>query len=253
MNQREKLLVVLVALCGFAAAAFWIGLWVEGQFAQRRQNLENARQQVQQKMQKIIASRRDTERLRDYESRSLPRNAESARSSYNKWLLDSVNQHQWEGPSVQATRPRRRGDKHQELMFSVAGKADLQQLTAWMHQFYASGYLHRIRSLSIKPLRNEENETRDLDIRLSVEALALSTAEQENELPSSASQPQQFGDLAAYKTTILSRNLFGPPNQPPRLSSISTQQVELGSSVYFSVRGYDSDKLDKVKIGRAHV
>jgi len=56
----------------------------------------------------------------------------------------------------------------------------------------------------------------------------------------------QLPNRQAYYNTIVGRNLFGPANNPPKLSISGSKDVFLGRPVDLTLKGTDPDPLDKV-------
>ena len=63
----------------------------------------------------------------------------------------------------------------------------------------------------------------------------------ESRWPIRPAVPLAQGELGKYVETIVSRNLFGPANKPPELSSTSKQTGYPGRPLRFQIRGRDPD------------
>ena len=135
--------------------------------------------------------------------RSLPSSAELARSRYQSWLLELVKQAGLKGPTVEGGEPQTSRGLYNVFNFSVGGRGTLDQVTSFLYAFYNTGHLHKIRSLSLRPLQGAEQ----LDLSLSVEALSLRNASRTDELTTVDSETLALPNLGDYQP-LVQRNLF---------------------------------------------
>jgi hypothetical protein len=125
--------------------------------------------------------------------------------------------------------------------FNVTGRAKLDAVVKFLYDFHRVNTLHRISRLTIRPIK----DSKELDLQISVEALALRIAPPDGKLPLEPSPKLADQKLEAFAGPILDRNLFGPANRPPQIAS-ATPSVETNRSADFSVKATDPDSLDKV-------
>ncbi len=95
-----------------------------------------------------------------------------------------------------------------------------------MYEFYSAGFLHQIRKMDVKPVQN----SRELDVNLTIEALSLPTAESKDrlpdKLPKEAGHGLQLAKLSDYRDPIVSRDFFAayvrpaPPSPPRREKTV---------------------------------
>ena len=146
----------------------------------------------------------------EYRVRSLPSDAETGQSRYQKWLLSVMQQNHLTHQSVDPTSSRLIDGVYRQFAFRVQGNAKTPDLIGLLHGFYSKDYLHRIRSLSVRPSR-----TGDFKIEMSVDAIGIVGTP--SDLPEPSNESWQVSEsLAAYQDTILNRNFFEPPNITPR-------------------------------------
>jgi hypothetical protein len=107
--------------------------------------------------------------LTKYESRSLPGNVEIARSLYQAWLVELVEEVRMLNPSVKSGDPVARRGLYHTLLFSVRAHGTLEQLKNVLFAFYQTDLLHQIRALSIASVSKESQ----LELTLTIEALVL--------------------------------------------------------------------------------
>ncbi len=110
--------------------------------------------------------------LAKWESQSLPSDTEAARSLYQAWLVELVEDVRLLNPSVNSSEPSNRKGLYHVISFSVRGRGTLEQLTTLLFAFYQTDLLHQIRSLNISPT-SKQNQ---LDLSISIEALVLRRA-----------------------------------------------------------------------------
>lgn len=165
------------------------------------------RQQLNEQRTAIAKAKQAVQSLDDLQQRALPRDLELARSGYQAWLLAVVKQCKLTAPKVDSGDPVTRSYRGQNLYhaipFSLRGRGNLRQITRLLHDFYKSGNLHKIQTLALTPVGVSDQ----LDIAMSVEALALDGADRDAKLTTLASNRLASDDFAAYRL-IASRNFF---------------------------------------------
>ncbi|MBC8870084.1 MAG: hypothetical protein H8E44_11740 [Planctomycetes bacterium] len=242
-----------------------------------RSPLEEARSKTKRltddikKREKALAKVRDASvQLATWEGQSLPGNMEVARSLYQAWLVELVNDVRLLDPSVNSSEPVGRKGLYHTLGYSVRGRGTLDQLTMFLFAFYQTDLLHQIRSLNITPLAQGSQ----LDLSVTIEALVLDhvaarskdsdqqTAFDEFRLRSGATKdketdsPRVADRLASDKledyAIIAQRNIFGmggggiaDPTDHTYLTSISI--VNNQPEVWLTDR--TTDKVHKVRQG----
>ena len=222
MTQRERFLSMLIGGLLIAAAVWWgMGKY---RSALKLRNNEIAR--LQQQQTKLNEQRRQGEianrQMGEYMVRSLPSNAETARSRYQQWLLAIMGDNNLSERSVDPTSSRAIGGLYRQFAFRVQGKAKTDNLVDLLHAFYSKDYLHRIRDLSIRPSR-----TGDFIVEMAIDAIALNAAPAD--LPEPTSESWQVDkDLAEYRDSILNRNFFAPPNQAPTYAGTPSVEAIVG-------------------------
>ncbi len=82
--------------------------------------------------------------------------------------------------------------------------------------------MHRIRDLSLRPTREG-----DFDVELTIDAIALLSAPDDLPLREETSW-RVASDVNEYRDPILNRNLYKPPNEPPKYSGRPVIEVVVG-------------------------
>jgi len=173
--------------------------------------LEGARRKNQKLREELVARERDFDKFRrvvkeldTLRNRSLPANADVARSLYRAWLLEMVGQVGFTNPNLDSSEPANRKGLYQVLSFNMRGRGTLPQLVKFLFEFYSANHLHQIRSLTISPLQGSDY----LDLQMSIEALLLPKVERKDRLNTQKSDRLASASLDDYQT-ITQRNLFG--------------------------------------------
>lgn len=242
MTKRERtlgiavgaLLVVVGGIFGMQRVMSW--------FDERYDAVASLQTAVEQQKSTINRGSRAERQFREWQARSLPEDQALARSLYLDWLQKRAVSAGLTGLRVSPGPGRQEGKIYQLHTFNVTGDGDLQQLTRFLHDFYSAGYLHRIKSLLVKP---KVGQSKDLDLTLSIEALSLTGTPPSKELADVPGNRLAHQDVAAYIDTVVARNLFGPANKPPQITA-STQTGNPAQPLTFKVPARDPDSEDKL-------
>ena len=214
LQRREQILLMvsggLVALIGLYFLLFAGDSRPDDQLLadQTKFNTEIAK-----KKKDIETGKRDAKRLADWEKWALPADTLVARSLYNDWLRDLVDKKskfQQIVLTAQEASATTRQSQFTRIGFKLGARTNLANLIHFLYRFYSAGYLHQIRSMSIKPDRtNAAKPDSNLVVQFSIEALSLPKAEAKTSLPKEPSHVLQLAKLDDYKP-IVTRNFFGP-------------------------------------------
>ena len=204
MSERRKLL--LPVLLGVIAVAFVGDKVYQGLYAQPLREKRNRQQALSDELHQtkidIKLAEQKLPQLDDFQVRSLPYEIELAISGYRGWLFGVIEEVGLKRTSVDSGQPIRVGKIYDRLTFSVRGSGSLEQVTQFMHRFYSAGHLHKIRSVTFNP-----TATGRVDLSLSVEALALTTATSRDSLTSDSATRLASGEEADY-AIVSRRNVF---------------------------------------------
>lgn len=243
MNQREKKLGIVVGSLLLLVVGYFVygtyGGWVQ----RLRMDIAGLETQISDKDAQVTRGNFAAKRLKDLEARSLPGNAEVARSLYKAWLLDlAETKVKLASPIVTPGGITQRPGGYKTLSFTVSADGTLEQLTRFLSQFYDAGFLHQIRTLRAKP--NPDNPL--LEIHLSVEAIVLDGAKPAEKLAPPKSDYFKNQKPEELLAKVLNRNVFSPANRPPTLARVSPQRVEADKSLSVKVQATDPDAQDKL-------
>ena len=207
-----------------------------------------------------VQGRRLVKDLEDYAERSLPFDPALARSRYQDWLLKLVEQNRMVSASINADSPRpievrsrtsrskRRLIGHR-LTYTIRARTTLSDFTNFLYEFNRSGQLHKIKDFSLNPL----SDGSQLDLSLSIEALALQATEREDGLSDWVRDETVYPKRDVYNDWV-QRNLFARGFSKVlaevRLTAITTDRA--GNVQAWLIAG-NSGQTQKLTIGEALV
>jgi hypothetical protein len=244
MNPKRR--KILLALLGVVVGAWVVNWTCERFYFLPRETGERTASRLEKQLSDVrlkirrLENRRDT--LADIENSSLPADIEVASSLYQAWLLNLVTSLGISNPNVDSVSPLVE-EEITRLQFNVRGKASLRLITRFLFQFYQSGNLHKIRSLSLTPTGGSEQ----LDVQISVEALAFRRSTNEKSLTSAASERLVSGNVEDYQA-IARRNLFGEGMfsrtiRDTRLTAITSDRTGVREAWFFVARDSETHYL----------
>ena len=243
MNSRERLLLSLIGVLIVVMVGYYTISSVAGAFRLRNTRKMAAEKKLTDQKNTIKAGANAARQIAQLQSRSLPADREKAQSLYQRWLLDVVTD---VGIDVQSVRPSDRrisGIYFDRVNFEIDGEATLPQAVEFLHRFYSSNDLHRIQQFNLRPVQDRESQKLDLSISIETMILPGNKRETVGDLAS-----DRMGDttLEDYKTGILGRNIFSPPNAPPSIKFVSNKKVNLGDELSVKISANDPDEFDKL-------
>jgi hypothetical protein len=223
MTQRERILAILVGGGIFLLVIQW-GFNRYRDAIKTRENritsLTNEKQKLEeQQWQGAFADRQ----MGEYVVRSLPGDPERAQSEYQQWLFGVIQSNELRDANVSAPSSIPVAGLYQKLSFRVTGRTDLLSFIGLLHDFYSKDYLHRIRELAVQRSRDGD----DMSVTMNIDAIGLFAAGEDTSPPTEPSW-RVDPSATAYVEPIMNRNLYEPPNQPPRYTGRSTLDVVVG-------------------------
>lgn len=242
MNQRERYLAMIVGVSGLLVVGWFVQGWISGAFNARQQKLTSLQSDLSAQNRRVDQGQKAARKIAAYEERSLPANADVARSLYHDWLLEEIGKAGLIEQTVKSGASQTEKNLYTLQEFTITAKGTLPQMVDLLHAFYSVDWLHRMKHFSAKPIK----ESKLLDIHMTVQALSLQNAANKDLVPRPA-QRLALADREAYRKLIVDRNLLGPANNAPKLAISGSKEANTNRSLELSARATDADPLDKVK------
>jgi hypothetical protein len=190
MNPRERILAALLIGLIILGAGGFLGYKL---FWQQRQDrlklLDKLLKEKDEKQARLEQVEADRARLALWRELSLPADPEVARREYEKYLTGLMVRHGFE-PGTFSVTPRQLDTKSSptlanktpiftRLTFVVQAHPNMDSLVKMLEDFYRTGLLHEIKTLSIlRPLTTTaQSRQGDLDVNMTVEALVVNGAD----------------------------------------------------------------------------
>jgi hypothetical protein len=252
LNRKNLLLAFLGVILAFYAGEWLLNTLLSAPLDARKQKTAQLEQQLERGRDELALAREAGRELVAHGRQSLPSDSEVARSLYRGWLLELVEHVGLADRNVNSNDPVTKKGIYTALGFSVRGRGTLEQLTKFLFEFYSAGHLHQISSLGITPLQ----KTGELDLSITIEALALPEADRKDRLSTERSDRLAPADLNGTLATlddyrsIVDRNLFAvggglDPTDRTYLSAVN--YVDGEPEAWFTLR--DTDELIKLRKG----
>jgi len=173
LQKREKLLVIAT---GSLLVVFLLATLLSGggdSASTLRARHQSLLGEFKEKEDAIRFGQPIVDQMEVWQKRSLPSNRKSARTAYQNWLRGLVDKASFRDVKVDSSGGQSHGGIYTMLTFTVHGDATMEQLTRFLFDFYSVDHLHKIRHLSIKPIK----ESQHLTLAITVEALSLPEAD----------------------------------------------------------------------------
>ncbi len=244
MTPRERtLLTLFVTLLG-GFVVYWGWTQVDEALERRADRVSSLEREIRRMKRTKTRGLLAAKSLKTYRHRSLPSESYLANSNYRAWLHEwleraDVTSHDVAFQTRQVVRGKDRSRPHWYDMytFTVTCRLRLDQWVQLMYEFYHVDHLHRIKQMTLRPIREGE-----LALAMEIEAVAVAGVARSKPLPKSMSQRLAFASLEQYMRRILTRNPYGPPNQPPRFAGSDTDRIYLGQTATVRFSADDPEK-----------
>ncbi len=190
MNSRERILAMTVAaavlLVGGGFLVYQIFL---GPLYAKDASISNTRVDIEKKRKELHQAQQDHIRLERLKQLSLPGDVNRATREYETFLRDILVKGGFDGNHVHITprstetrRAQLMGKKqpiYTPLLFAVDATGKLSSLIKALESFYRTGLLHSIKGITVDvpPVRDAEQRADELTIKLEVEALIVTGAD----------------------------------------------------------------------------
>ena len=244
LKKREKILALVIVSLLAVVILQQAYTKLRGPQSGLKNQRESLAAELQRKKTRLQNAKKAAERLNKWRERSLPADPETAQLLYQNWLLGTARDAAFSDTAI-GSSPKRSfgapskdsvGDKKDySLRFELDAKTTLDGLTKFLHKFYNAGYLHQIVSLTVTPIKGENQ----LKIHISISALSLAEAKSKNELPK-VSSDNTLEPLKTYLDRIGKRNLFAA-YKPPDLPATKKPKPDFDPVKFAFLTGITSD------------
>lgn len=237
MNQRERILVIAVGGLIVLGGGQWGFTKYKTAINQRRTRFESLQDQQMLLMEKQNMGAVADRQMGEYMVRSVSSDTEKARTDYQGWLFDVVDEHEIDGAKVSSERVFPVGDLFRQMTFQLSGQATAPNVIGLIHAIQSKDYLHRIREMTIKTSKANEDV---FIVGMTIDVASLNIAPVDAKPPTTNAW-RVDPDLVAYTDPILNRNLFEPPNKAPAYSGNKTLSATKGRQEAFPLTFKDAD------------
>ncbi|MCX7428302.1 MAG: hypothetical protein NTW96_22065, partial [Planctomycetia bacterium] len=214
LNKRERTLAIVTGGLMALVAGRFLLVGLVGPPASLVAQRDGLAAEVEKKQDRLDAAAKARKQLDEWGRRSLPSVPETARSLYQNWLLEQLAGAKVQQVKVQSNPKTPVAGIYDRLPFTVQGRGTAEHFADFLYRFYSAGHLHKIRLMTIKPIK----DSADLDVTLTVEALCLPGADRPDRLADVASKRLAQPDAESYVKMIGARRLFSP-HQPPKVAT----------------------------------
>jgi hypothetical protein len=252
LNQREKVLAAVVGCLVPVVLTFFGLMHVYNQYKQGTNTIQSLEDRIENETRKKIdAMLAGTRRAYYYKPRSLPANPRYI-TEYQDWIERLIRECGMGYQTINKPRETNLAYKGSEkgvsvvarqLQFNFDAKGTLDEILKFCYEFERLELLHKIRQLVLTPVIEKNVLTGQFTAVFTVDVLALVEAEGERDfLQDVVDLPTS---LEHYEQVVLTRNIFGTANNPPRLS-LSRKSFETGEEISVFLSARDDDKNDRL-------
>ncbi len=256
LSKRERIMAIVVAALLPLALIMFLFVYVGGKLADRAEQLTLLETEQRELNLRLAMGRKAAARGEIYRAESLPSDTSKAALKYQAWFADLCEQTLGKQDlNVSMGYPQQVKYGMSETVFnrqafSISGKCTLQQLTKFLYRFYQARILHRISMFSLVPdtegIGARQRLTGRLRFNMSFDVAALATADSDRDF--ATDQREMLRSLDDYLNVLARRDVFGPPNTPPRLATRGSLEFETGQDISVSLAASDADEDQDLKI-----
>ncbi len=259
LNSRERTLLIIV-LCFIPLGALYYG-WTKYQEmrAYRQNELLTVENRIVDLKNKSIAAQIEGDRYVDaYNEASLPFSVAEDTTLYRNFLENLISRSNLERVSMGATKlvpvqveiqvglERVKETVYDRVMISdITLQGKLADLVDFLYHFHDLAILHRIDKISVSLVSPDKEDDTNLSIKLTVSGAILPSGPETKKWSEYAvgrlGKPRE-----AYDNLIVARDLFGPPNFAPRITSPDSKTFQVGDDLSHRVVAADKNVDDRL-------
>jgi len=178
MTNREKKLSGACAVALVVGSSYMLGGGSGTSLSDLRSNISTLEADIAELKVEKMPGDMAIARLHNLNRRGLPSDATRAKNLYWAWLTKQVENSGFTNPKVSPSDGTKRKDVYHELVYTINARGRLDQVTRFLHGFYSSGHVHKIKRMTLTPME----DPKELDLYISVQALSLPSADSKTEL-----------------------------------------------------------------------
>lgn len=197
MNPRERAMaVLLIAVIILGGGGFLGYQFVYVPWTAKTRQLANLQKDYKAKVERRDDIVREKGKLARWQMLSLPADPEVASREYEKYLNELLTHHHIvNGSEITPTNKQDQGNKtvpttsdkqpiYNRLTFQVHAYATMNNLVGMLHDFYNTGLMQQIKSLTIQRQLTPTRDVRpdELEVKMTVEALIVTGADKRSYL-----------------------------------------------------------------------
>ena len=253
LSKSEKRYALILACMVPCIGLFFGVTHFSNKYSANKQKLRNVEKQIKSENAKTLdAITADTRRAYYYRKISFPTNSDYI-TDYQDWLEKLIRECGMGYTRINKKRPTtfaHKGEDNQNFEIGVKEefefdcKGNLGEIIQFCYEFEKLDLLHRIKEVILKPVFEKNVLTGKCTATFKVELLALEDADEDRDV-FSATRPLAKS-LEDYTSVVVSRNIFGPANNAPRLS-LSSKSYHEDDDISFTLSGRDDDKNDVLR------
>ncbi len=250
MSKRERLIALVAAALLPIFLVMFLVIYVGGNLSDRSARISGLNDEQRQLNLRLAIARRVAARGDLYRSESLPSDANQDELAYQAWFAD-LSERTLGKQNINVTmgfaRPVRFNLNevvYNSQAFSINGKCTLRQLVAFMYGFYEARILHRISMFSLVPDTEgtgaRQRLTGRLRFNISFEVVSIAAADPNRDF--SNDRRPMLRTLQEYQDIVARRDVFGPPNEAPKLATGGSTEFETGEAISVVLQAADGNK-----------
>lgn len=241
MTQRERVLAGIVGLLLLTVGAWYFIGQYRGAIQIRQRQIDTLAKKLSD--ENFIKKKAEMALLRldSYQQHALPESTRASQAFYQERLRATIEAAGFRNIVIKPLSGRESGN-HYQHMFSLSGRATLDQLVQFCYEFYSFNVLHKFTKLSMVPIRDSD----ELDVSMTVVVLSIDGTTEVPQVDQVRLDKLTHGGVKDYTDVIAARNIFAPANKAPLFTSKTTVEAELERPLTYRVSASDPDKDDRV-------
>lgn len=260
LNSRERFLMVIILSFLPLGGLYYGWTTYQGMREYRQTEILKAEAEKNRLHQLSITAMRELDRFDDaYNAASLPQSVAGMTVTYQNFLNDLLIQNDLEVTTIGRTdwgqvdyeSKDRMGKAFKEPAYNVLtvsdteAKGSLEQLTNFLYDFYDLAILHRVDKMSIRLAAPEKEDETRLTIKFTVHAVVLPSGP-ETKSWSEYAKGRLGKPRSEFTNLVVARNLFGPPNEAPKIRTRAAAEVEVGANFSHKFSAEDGNADDRL-------